>query len=112
MKRKESRRHSTERRCYSGCCCHSSVTLGVRRSSYHQGSLSGFLVGWPDYPARQPGPIPRSTSLRERAMVRLSSLKRCALDLLWSVIERLGRTFAPLANLVITAGHYILRASL
>ncbi|CUS08139.1 unnamed protein product [Tuber aestivum] len=38
---------------------------------------------------------------RETVMVRLSSLKCCALNLLSSAIERLGRIFAPLANIVI-----------
>ncbi|KAG0125157.1 rRNA processing/ribosome biogenesis-domain-containing protein [Tuber indicum] len=38
---------------------------------------------------------------RETVKVRLPSLKCCALNLLSSAIERLGRIFAPLANLVI-----------
>jgi len=38
---------------------------------------------------------------RETVMVRLPGLKCCALNLLSSAIERLGRIFAPLANLII-----------
>ncbi|PWW74931.1 hypothetical protein C7212DRAFT_358741 [Tuber magnatum] len=61
--------------------------------------LTGRLAGLSYRAAERNTAIERPE--RETVMVRLSSLKCCALNLLSSAIERLDRLFAPLANLVI-----------
>ncbi|KAG0635259.1 rRNA processing/ribosome biogenesis-domain-containing protein [Tuber brumale] len=61
--------------------------------------LTGRLAGISCEAAENNTGIERSE--RETVTVRLPSLKCCALNLLSSAIERLGRIFGPLANLVI-----------
>lgn len=61
--------------------------------------LTGRLTGLSCEAAENNTAIERPE--RETVIVRLSGLKCCALNLLSSAIERLGRIFAPLVNLVI-----------
>lgn len=61
--------------------------------------LTGRLTGLSCEAAENNTAIERPE--REMVIVRLSGLKCCALNLLSSAIERLGRIFAPLVNLVI-----------
>jgi len=61
--------------------------------------LTGRLAGIPRQAAENNTAIERPE--RETVIVRLPGLKCCALNLLSSAIERLGRIFAPLANLVV-----------
>ncbi|PUU75755.1 rRNA processing/ribosome biogenesis-domain-containing protein [Tuber borchii] len=61
--------------------------------------LTGRLTGLSCEAAENNTAIERPE--RETVIVRLSGLKCCALNLLSSTIERLGRIFAPLVNLVI-----------